>query len=64
MKTKWNVKDPLHPTTILRLISEIEGVLYFLSCMDNVEDEVDFINQMKKKYYKLYFQQEKIYKNK
>ena len=62
MKTKWNVKDPLSPTTIARLISELEGVSYFLTCLDDAESEIEFIGQMKKKYYKLYFQQVKKYK--
>lgn len=63
MKTQWNVKDPLHPTTILRLISELEGASYLLSCMDD-EEALSFLNDLKKKYYKLYFQQIKKYHNK
>ena len=63
MKCKWNVKDPLHPTTIARLISELEGVSYFIDCIED-EEALSFINDLKKKYYKLYFQQVKEYKNK
>jgi hypothetical protein len=53
MKTKWNV-DPENPTTIARLISELEGVSYILDCYDESE-EYDYIQKMKDKYYKLYF---------
>jgi hypothetical protein len=53
MKTKWNV-DPKNPTTIARLISELEGVSYILDCYDESE-EYDYIQKMKDKYYKLYF---------
>lgn len=60
MKTKWNVKDPLHPTTILRLISELEGASSLLDCLED-EEALSFLNDLKKKYYKLYFQQVKKY---
>lgn len=60
MKTKWNVNDPLHPTTILRLISELEGATYLLDCMED-EEALSFLNELKRKYYKLYFQQSKKY---
>ncbi len=53
-KTKWNL-NPDHPTTLLRLISELEGVSYILDCLDDTEDEVSFISSMKKKYYSMYF---------
>lgn len=60
MKTKWNVKDPLHPITIARLISELEGATYILDCIED-EEALSFLNDLKKKYYKLYFQQVKKY---
>jgi hypothetical protein len=50
---KWNV-DPKQPTTIVRLISELEGVSYILSCYDEPE-EYEYIQKMKQKYYKMYF---------
>jgi hypothetical protein len=53
MKMKWNV-NPNHPTTILRLISELEGVSYLLDCLDEPE-EVEIISKLKQKYYKKYF---------
>ena len=58
MKSKWNI-DPTKATTIARLLSDLEGVSYILECLDDVEDELNFINQMKKKYYKEYFKREK-----
>jgi hypothetical protein len=54
MKTKWNV-NPSNASTVARLLSELEGVTYILECLDNVEEELNFINEMKKKYYKEYF---------
>ena len=59
MKYNWNI-DPTQAITIARLISELEGITYILDCFDDVEDELNFINEMKKKYYKEYF---KIKKN-
>jgi len=53
VKYKWNV-DPTDPTTILRLISEFEGAWYLLNCLDQPED-LDTIDTLRKKYYKLYF---------
>jgi hypothetical protein len=58
MKYKWNV-DPTDPTTIARLISELEGATYILDCLDDVEEELNFINEMKTKYYKEYFKRSK-----
>ena len=52
-KMKWNV-NPNHSTTIARLISELEGVSYILSCLDEPE-EYEYIQKMKQKYYKMYF---------
>ena len=63
MKTQWNIKDPLHPTTIARLLSELEGATYILNCIED-EDALSFLNELKSKYYKLYFKQVKEYKNK
>jgi hypothetical protein len=53
MKSKWNV-DPKQPTTIARIISNLEGVSYILSCYDEPE-EYEYIQKMKQKYYKMYF---------
>tara|TARA_R100001129_G_C5295735_1_gene241027 strand:- start:529 stop:717 length:189 start_codon:yes stop_codon:yes gene_type:complete len=53
VKYEWNV-DPTSPTTILRLISELEGAWYLLNCLDQPED-LDTIDTLRKKYYKLYF---------
>lgn len=53
MKLKWNV-NPNHPTTIARLISELEGVSYLLDCLGD-DNDIEYINDMKKKYYKTYF---------
>jgi hypothetical protein len=50
---KWNV-DPKQPTTIARLISELEGVNYLLDTLDQPE-EYEYIQKMKQKYYKEYF---------
>ncbi len=58
MKTRWNI-NPLDPTTILRLISELEGADYILGCLDDTEQELEFIAKMKQKYYKLYFKMNK-----
>jgi hypothetical protein len=54
MKFKWNV-DPTKAITIARLIGELEGVSYILDCLDEPE-EYDYIQKLKEKYYKLYFQ--------
>ena len=54
MKSKWNV-DPQSAVTIARLIGELEGVSYILDCLDEPE-EYDYIQKLKEKYYKLYFQ--------
>ncbi len=61
MKTKWNI-NPLDPTTILRLISELEGADYILGCLDDTEQELEFIAKMKQKYYKLYFKMKKTWR--
>ena len=57
MKHKWNV-DPSDPITILRLISELEGVWGFLDCLGEEED-LAYIEGMKKKYYPMYFKMKK-----
>jgi hypothetical protein len=54
---KWNV-DPKQPTTIARLISELEGVTYILECI-NEPEEYEYIQKMKQKYYKEYFKRVK-----
>lgn len=51
---KWNV-DPEHPTTLLRLISELEGSLYILKGLKESEEDVKVLDNMKKKYYKKYW---------
>ena len=50
---KWNV-NPNQPTTIARLISELEGITYILDCL-NEPEEYEYIQKMKQKYYKMYF---------
>ena len=45
----------VEPVTYLRLISELEGVSQFLPQMPDSKEELEAINAMKKKYYKLYF---------
>lgn len=54
VRQEWNV-NPDDRVTIARLISELEGATYILNCLEGTEDEVDFINEMKKKYYRMYF---------
>ena len=54
MKQQWNV-NPEDPTTLLRLVSELEGSLYILECLEGTEEEVEYLTAMKKKYYKKYF---------
>ena len=53
MKFKWNV-DPTKAITIARLIGELEGVSYLLDCLDEPE-ELEYISNLKQKYYKKYF---------
>ena len=43
-----------NPINVLRLISELEGSSQLLKYMGFQED-MDTINEMKKRYYKLYF---------
>jgi hypothetical protein len=57
MKSKWNV-DPTKSITIARLLSDLEGVSYILECLDEPED-FEYIENMKKKYYKEYFGKKK-----
>ena len=54
MKSKWNI-NPQQSTTIARLLSSLEGVSYILDCLDEPE-EYTYIQNMKQKYYELYFQ--------
>lgn len=58
MKSKWNI-DPTKSITIARLLSDLEGVSYILDCLDEPED-LEYINSMKKKYYKEYFRRIKL----
>jgi hypothetical protein len=58
MKSKWNVKNPQSAITIARLIGELEGVSYILDCLDEPED-LECIENMKRKYYKEYFKSKK-----
>ena len=46
------------PTTLLLLISEMEGTYQHLKYMGFKED-MDTINEMKQKYYKMYFRAKK-----
>jgi hypothetical protein len=57
MKSKWNI-DPTKSITIARLLSDLEGVSYILDCLDEPED-LEYIDSMKKKYYKEYFKRNK-----
>jgi hypothetical protein len=50
----WNF-DPDNSTSIARLISELEGVSYFLDRLGE-EEEYEYIQKLKQKYYKIYFQ--------
>lgn len=43
-----------HPVNVLRLISELEGSSQLLKFMGFKED-METLNEMKKRYYKLYF---------
>ena len=48
------MKKGSDPITILRLISELEGSSQLLNLLEEYED-MEAINVMKQKYYKLYF---------
>jgi hypothetical protein len=50
----WNF-DPDNSTSIARLLSELEGVSYFLDRLGE-EEEYNYILNLRNKYYKLYFQ--------
>lgn len=49
----WNF-DPDSSTSIARLISELEGVSYFLDRLGE-DEEYNYIRTLCKKYYKIYF---------
>ena len=51
-----------HPVNILRLISELEGSSQLCKYM-GFQDDMDTLNEMKKRYYKLYFKTKKEYDN-
>ena len=51
-----------HPVNILRLISELEGSSQMCKYM-GFQDDMDALNEMKKRYYKLYFKTKKEYNN-
>ena len=51
-----------HPSNILRLISELEGSSQLCKYM-GFQDDMDTLNEMKKRYYKLYFKTKKEYNN-
>ena len=51
-----------HPTNILRLISELEVSSQLCKYM-GFQDDMDTLNEMKKRYYKLYFKTKKEYNN-
>jgi len=48
--------------TLLRLISELEGSYQLLKYM-GFEEDMNTVDEMKKRYYKLYFQKSKEEKN-
>jgi len=50
-----------HPVNVLRLISELEGSSQLLKFMGFQED-METINEIKKRYYKLYFKLNKEHK--
>lgn len=52
-----------HPANILRLISDLEGSYQLLKYMGFGED-METIEKMKKRYYKLYFSTNKYWKEK
>jgi len=53
--SKWDFGGlDRHPVNVLRLISELEGSSQLLKFMGFRED-METINEMKKRYYKLYF---------
>ena len=49
-----------HPVIILRLISELEGSSKLCKYM-GFQDDMNILNEMKKRYYKLYFKTKKEY---
>ena len=53
---------PVEYVTVLRLISELEGSYQLLKYM-GFQDDMDAIDEMKKRYYKLYFKLAKEEKN-
>lgn len=52
-KKKWNVQQ-IDDITIARLLSELEGAAYLLDSID--KEDYKIIDEMRKKYYKKYFQ--------
>ena len=54
----WMENSNINPVDILRLLSELEGSSTLLKQMGFVE-EMEMINLMKRKYYKMYFQLKK-----
>ncbi len=52
-----------HPANILRLISDLEGSYQLLKYMGFSED-METLEEMKKRYYKLYFSTNKYWKEK
>ena len=52
-----------HPANILRLISDLEGSYQLLKYMGFGED-MDTLEEMKKRYYKIYFSTNKYWKEK
>jgi len=50
---KWNVLE-IDDVTIARLISELEGAHYLLDVID--EEDAQIIDNLRKKYYKKYFE--------
>ena len=49
---------PVTPTNLLLLISEMEGTYQHLKYM-GFEEDMNIIDNMKKKYYKIYFKEKK-----
>ena len=47
---------PDDPITVLRLISHLEGLWGFTQVFSDNAEETAYLAEMKKKYYKMYFQ--------
>lgn len=55
MQRLWNV-DPEHPTTYLRIISDLESAVRMLKCIDTPTEEIEHLQAIKRRLYRSYFQ--------